>query len=296
MGIPTGVSDLKRVGVGEDYSKRQRLGSVELPQLSTNLGSLPLEIMEIVASHLAEPKDLKSFSEISYLTKGAALREINIQNESLAVSELQVLSNLNPSKPDQESSLIGFYKWFLVYLDDPNFWLRARGVQIDVNKLVELQQKLTALATNQVADQSRALKLVFYKEIASGKASFESIDDKYARLKSALVSEALELVISSSVNSELTRGLAVGLAAQRGLLTVVQALLANGQISETDRGWAVRYAAKNGDLEVVKYLLANGASISRSYRSKAIREALAGGHHSVADFLKQNLGWSCSVM
>ena len=287
MGIPTDFPGSKRSGGGEDYSKRQRLGSVELPQLSTNLGSLPLEIMEIVASHLAEPKDLESFSEISYLTKCSVLNVVNIQNESLAVNELQVLSNLNPSKPDQVSSLVDCYKNFLADLVDPTFVLRDLGAQIDVNKLRELQNKLTALATNQVAQRSRALKLVCYKEIASGKASIERINEKYESLKCALVCEALELVIASSVDPEVTRGCAVRLAAFNGHLTVVQALLANGEISEEARGLAVGLAAGKGHLSVVQFLLANG-QISEVDRGWAVHDAAAHGHLAIVKVLVEN--------
>ena len=354
--------------------------------VSTHLERLPPEILEIVVKHLPNP-DRESFFRISPLeqprTQYAVINVLNLK----AIKELQsALKDVNPSKPNQVNSFTDFYVDFLAKIQDPNFKLRMEGVKIDDKKLQELQLQLTALATNQVAERTRKLKQECQQEIIDG-ASLESIEDKYSRLKCALVSEALELVVSSSVNpdaardeavlnaaekgyfslvealladrsliqepkrsrvfalaatnghlevvrqllakgeiSEGDRGQAVTLAAERSHQEVVKALLANGKISEgskgmavinsaknghleivktlladggiseVQRGWAVIEAAKNGHLEVVKYLLVNEASISRFFRSEAIKFALAGGHHSVADFLKRNQGGSCSVM
>ena len=274
----------KRAGA-QHYSKRQRLGSEDVSKPSTHLERLPIEIMEIVAKHLAAREDLKSFSEISSLTKCSVLNVVNIQNESLAVSELQVLSNLNPSKPDQVSSVVDFYQDFITDMRDPLFWLGPQGLQIDDHKLQQLQQTLTALKTSQVAQRSRALKLACYQEILNGKASIASIDDKYASLKSTLVCEALKEIISFSVNPAFTNSFAFKWAANYGHLLVIQTLIADGPgISDSDRATALKWAAGNGHTPVVEFLLTN-SKISEEERGCAVCLAAQNGYLAVVQVL-----------
>lgn len=285
-----------RTGCEEDLSKRLELGSEKVSNTST-LQQLPLEILEMVGKHLQEdPKDLKTFFETARRFQYSVLNIIHLQ----AIKELQVLKEINPSKPANPTSVIDFYQDFLAKIQDPNFDLRNQGVKIKDQKLQELQLQLTALATNQVVERTIALKQECQNEIM-GRASFESIDDKYSNIKCALVSEALELIISSSVNPKAVRGEAVinaakkgyfsivkalladgalilesqisdvlALAEQNGHLDVVMPLLANGQISEGSRGQAVILAATSRNLEVVEALLANGAKISEGSRGQAV--------------------------
>ncbi len=185
----------------EDCVRRQRLGSQEQTQPSTHLERLPLEILEMAAQHLTNREDLKRFSEISAITKTAVLNVINTDNERLAVNELKVLGEWNSPKPQHSLSVIDFYKEFLAYLQAQVQNPHAR-VRIDDSKLQELKQILTAFATNQVVEKSRALKRECYADIISGRASIQSIDHKYASLKCEVISEVLEHIISSTVNPE----------------------------------------------------------------------------------------------
>ena len=328
MTVSNGVNPGSKRADGEHQrSEIQRQASEKVSKLSTYLDRLPFEIQAMVAKNLIQREDLKNLSEVSSNWKDVALLEINLQNEMATVKELQVLSDLLPSKPVSVSSALDLYKAFLADMRYFDLWFTARGVRIDDDKLQELQQALTALSTTQVAEQSKALKLECYKQIMSGDASIERIDEKYSTLKSALVSEAFKHIISSSINAESTRGEIVAKAALYGHLSIVQALLADGaQISEEDRGVAIDNAAENGYLSLVEALLADGAlileyqrsrafelaaqnghlevvkclvanwGISEGSRGQAVRLASRHGHHSVADFLKQNQGWSCSVM
>lgn len=306
----------KRTHEEKDCLKRQRLGSDNLPKRFTHLERLPLEIMEMVAKHLKEREDLQSFSEISALTKCSVLNVVNLQNESLAVAQLQVLGDLNPSKQKHLSSVTDFYQNFLADMRDPLFWLGPQGLQIENLKLQQLQQTLTVLKTTQVAQRSRALKLTCYQEILDGKASIASIDDKYASLKSTLVCEALKEIISFSVNPVFTNSFAFKWAANYGHLLVIKTLIADGpgisdldrtiamkwaagnghapvvefllshlNISEADRGLAVIGAAQNAHLAVVQQLLANEAKISAIDRGWAVRCSAENGYLEVVEFL-----------
>jgi ankyrin repeat protein len=289
VSIKTGDdTGFKRVGDIEEDSKRQRLGSVEQPQLSTHLESLPLEVLEELAQYFKEREDLTRFSKISYLTKGAALREINLQNKSLAITELQVLSDVNPPKPENPLSVIDFFQDILADRRDPNFANLFPGAQIDVDKLQELQKKLIALATAQVAEKFTKLELECNRGIANGDVSIESIDEKYASLKGALVCEALEFVISSSVDPEAGRGNLVRKAAQSGHSEVVKALLGKGHISELDTVRALVKASEKGHLEVVKCLLANAAQISKEKRGLAVSIVVEYGHLPIVKALLAN--------
>ena len=282
MGIPIGVSDLKGVGGGEGYSKRQTLGSQELPKPSTHFERLPVEILEMVAAHLKNQEELKSFSEISTLTKCSVLNLFNHQ----AIKELKVFSDLYPSKPEQPSSVIDIYKEFVSGILHPNSVLGYYKMPMFNNKLQELQQALTAFATNQAAERLRKLNQECYEEIIRGKASFESIDGKYASLKSELVCDALKVIIPFANFPEFIIRDVCYHAAEKGYLSVVQALLADGaKISEEYRGRAVALAAQNGHLKVVAALLADGAKISEEYRGLAFIAAASKDHLEIIQFL-----------
>ena len=277
----------KRV-VGEDCVKRQRLGSEEQTQPSTHLERLPLEILEMVAQHLTKREDLKRFSEMSSVTKTAVLNVINIDNERLGVNEIKVLGEWNSPKPKSKHSLsvVDFYKECLAGIRD---YMPSQQdiMHIDHGKLENLKQRLTACATNQVAEKFRELRRECYADIISGGASIESIDDKYASLKCALVSEALEHIISSTVNPEKTRGWVVRKAIEHGHSEILKVLLSNIVISEEDRGRAVSRAAENGHLEIVKVLLANGV-ISEYRRSEVVVYAAKYGHLEIVKALLVN--------
>ena len=273
----------------EEEKKRQKLGSTKISRPSNHLEKLPLEIMEIVAKHLTEQKDLKSFSEISSLTKCSVLNVINIQNEKLAAEELRVFCDMNPSKQEHPSSAVDLYKHFLEMMRNPSFLDSSRGVQIDVNKLQELQQLLKAFVTNQVAERLTKLKLECYQEIIKGKESIANIDDKYSNLKCALVSEALNHIITYSINPISTRRCALIELASFGHTSLVQAFLGDGtQISQDDRGWAIKAAADNGHLSVIQALLANEAQIFKEDLGGALCNGAFNNHLPVVEFLLPN--------
>ncbi len=276
---------LKRF-VGEDCVKRQRLGSEEQTQPSTHLEILPLEILEMAAEHLTNREDLKRFSEISAITKTAVLNVINTDNERLAVNELKVLGEWNSPKPEHSLSVIDFYKKCFADIRDYRQFQQDM-MPIDDGKLETLKQRLAAVATNHVVNKSRAFKRECYADIISGRASIESIDHKYASLKCKVVSEALEHIISSTVNPEKTRGWVVRKATEHGHSEIVKVLLENGVISEEDRGWAVKDAAEHGHLEIVKVLLANGV-ISEDDRGRAVSRAAYKGHLEIVKALLAN--------
>ena len=246
-------SGSERVGYDEGFSKSQGLGSKV--SNASNWQDLPLEILEMVAKHLQEdPIDLKSFFEISPLTKCSVLNVIHLQ----AIKELQVLSNLNTSEAKQSSSAIDFYLDFLANIQHPNFELREEGVKIDDSKLQKLQQALTALSTTQVAERLINLKQECYQEISKEDASIESLIHKYTSFKNAVVSDALKLIFDHSVNPRSTKSWAVKTTAEKGLVGLSQSLLAD--TAEADRGGGVRGADLVDFLAVVKICAERGIS------------------------------------
>ena len=284
MTVSNGVNpESKRADGEHQRSEIQRQASEKVSKLSTYLDRLPFEIQAMVAKNLIQREDLKNLSEVSPDWKDVALREINLQNEMVTVKELQILKDLHPSEPAHLSSAVDIYKAFLT-IRDPLFGFSM--TQIDGNKLEQLQQALTALCTNQVAERTRRLKEECQQEIMRRNSSIESIDEQYSRLKCALVSEALKLIISSSINPVSSKGLAVDLAAKQGHLDVVQSLLADGvELSIRSRGLAALSALGKGHVSVAQFLLANRAQITEIHRNDLVVRASKSGYLDVVQTL-----------
>jgi ankyrin repeat protein len=277
----------KRGPDASELAVRQRLCSEE--NVEGPLGyPLPEEIWKIVAEHL-QGIDLKNLSKVSHVCQQAALREKNIQEMNTAIKELQALSNLNPATPNGSKSALDVYQHIL--LGAGNLDLRREfyhDAMIDPAKLPDLQQKLHELSTKKAAAVFESLKHACFQNIQDKKASVRSIEEQYNRSKCALVVEALEIKIASAVDEETARGAAVVVAAQKGHLKMVQALLANKDLLELCRGDAVEVAARNGHLEIVRLLLENEAQISEEDRGLAVRFAAENGHLEIVQFLLAN--------
>lgn len=273
-----------KAGYEEDFCLSSKQDSEPLTYLSI----LPEEILKIIAEYITKKEDLNHFSEVSAKARRAALRIINLQNENLVIKALKVLGNLSPRKHNKPSSAFDLYQDFLATISDLEFNLIFEGASIDDNKLEELQQSLTALSTTQAVERSGILKKACYQQIMKGETSHASIEEKYSELKCAFVIEAVKLVIFSSLNTESSRGAAVYRAANSGHLSIVQALLSDGEISKYARGWAVRSAARRGRLDIVRFLLENEDSIDQFNRGLAVRCSASNGHLEIVQFLLAN--------
>gem|GEM_PF-4072534 len=217
-------------------------------------------------------------SSVDPVCKKVALRKKNIREMKTAMQELQALENLNPDRPENKSTAVNYYKYFLREIS-------GTYVSIDPAKVGELQQQLTALKTDEAIKQ---LQSKFYEDIKDDKVSFDSISESYDLLKIEFVVQALEHFIASGLDPIKTRSWTVQIAAQFGHLEIVQLLLANGRISEEHRGLALHYAAASGRLDIVQALLANGAQISEQHRSLAVQSAAASDHLKIVKFFLAN--------
>jgi ankyrin repeat protein len=262
----------KRGPDASDRVVRQRLCSDENVQ-GPLCQPLPEEMWKIVAEHL-QGTDLNNLSKVSHVCQQAALREKNIQEMNTAIKELQALSNLLPAAPEGSTSALDVYQYILLAADNLEFAGDLYDdAMIDPDKLPDLQQKLHELSTKKAAAVFESLKHTCFQNIQDKKASITSIEEQYNRSKCALVVEALELKISSDVNEETARGAAIVMAAQKGHLKIVQALLADRALPQVARGDAVFTAARNGHLEIVRLLLANRATIDDENRGLAVQYA-----------------------
>ena len=247
---------------------------------------LPYEMIEMVALYLPRGA-LESLSKVSDKCKAAALSAKNVQQMSEAVKQLQALCNLNPSFPQEVSSAIDFYTAFVAHIHDPFFLERYPGHAIDKDQLPNLQQQLTALATQQAVEKFSKLKEACYKEVKDQTTNLEIIEQKYLSLKIDCVAQALNCIILSTVDPEATKHHLLLEASKCGQLELVQFFLSKGPLTEGTIDWVVLSAASRGHLEIVKAAVAHGA-ISDLAKTVAIQDALQNGHPDIAQFLSQN--------
>ena len=276
----------KRAGGRDDTLVRKK----PCLSTSTHLERLPFDVKEIVVNYFSERQDLKNLSEVSKDWQNAVLRKINLQNEIAAVKELQVLSEMHSSGQRDLSSAVEFLKDYFAKIRNPDAFHHSQDAQIDDNKLQELQQKITALATTLTAKRFRILKLECYQDIIKGDSSIAILDAKYFSLKCALVTEAFEMIFASSSKPDQLRDWAISHAALSGCLPILKALLANGAgISLNRIGSLVEMAARKGHLAVVEFLFADGALVLQEDKVFALIKAAKNGHVAVVRFLLENL-------
>ena len=262
-----------------------------------NVQDLPLEILEIVASYL-RGADLENLSHVSSKFKGAALHEKNVQQMHLAIEQLALLANLKPTAAIRGSSALDVYLNFLDALGDEELLEVFSWAAIKPAALKQLKQTLTALSTQQVAEEFLALSLECFEEIRSRTWCNHCIESKYQMKKTQCIVQALDHVISHTRDPKKARGYAVKQAALKGHLKMVQALLEHEDISIEDRNEAVALAAEKGSLVVVRALLENQKIVQEDLQGLALWEAVKKGHVENVEALLESgsisdryLGW-----
>ena len=247
--------------------------------------ALPLEIWEMVASHL-QKQDLENLSKVSKKCKAAALFVKNAQEISSVKNELQVLAILNPAAPSSMTCALDFYKKFLGNLQNRALIRFNRGLEIHPDFLPQLKQRLLVLTTQEIAAEILEVSQECYREMHYNTWCFKCIEEKYLSKKTSFVLKALSYIVFATTDPKLTTERAVRTAAKYGQLEVVQHLLATGaHLNIFNRGKAVMFAAENGHFKIVKALLQNG-SITEETKTTAIQHASKQGHYAIADFLR----------
>ncbi len=290
--------------------------STQKPVISNACQPLSLEIWVIVAKHLSK-HDLNTLCQVSHQCKAAALVAKNIQEMHSAVKELQILGNLNPQNPIRVSSPVDFYQKFVAFIRRPIFLDVYDGVEIQPEQVARLQKRLTTLFTKVVVFKFLKLSQDCYKQINKNKASIQIIEQRYFIKKTAFVLRALDLLIRSTRDPELTKSWVLQTASRHGVLEIVlpilksreallayrtesvyeasihghvrvlQSLLERENITDDERGRFVTHAAENGHLDTVSCLLEHG-NISQLFRGNALMEAAKKGHLEVVKKLHQN--------
>lgn len=239
----------------------------------------------MIATYL-QNKDLENLSKVSKNCKAAALYAKNAQEMSFLKNELQVLAVLNPTAPSSMRSVLDFYKKFLCNLQNRALIRFNRGLEIHPDFLAQLKQHLLALITQEIAAEILDLSQECYREIHHNTWCFRCIEEKYLRKKTSFVLKALNYIVFSTIDPQLTTERAVRTAAKYGHLEVVQHLLATGaHLNISSRGKAVLLAAEHGHFKNVKALVENGP-IAKETKTLAIEYAYKQGHNAIADFLK----------
>ena len=277
---------------------------------------LPLEALEIVASHLNK-KDLASFYAASNQFEAAALAAKIHEQKYLARQELRALCDLQPARPKKVVSYLDLYKHIVINLnqnldDQSNL---SRCLKQDL--IPQLKRALEAFYTNEVSSSIFKLSQSCYRQIHQKHTSCSNIEQEYQQLKYALVVKALTHVASASSNPNAAKGfafktasdagyemialdllatggitqpfkaLALNSAAEHGQLKLAEALLKGGQFSQLDLGWAANFAAQNGHHEILEAILATGP-ITLQQRGSGVIDAAKNGHLTCVEALLAN--------
>ena len=240
---------------------------------------LPAEVMEIVASHL-QGEELKKLSKLSDKWNDVALRTKNVQELQKAKKELQVLANLGLSKQEKVLSVVDFYS---LILSDIRRYL-------DSNKqdsTIELQQKLQALASEQLHKEFTELSYECYKEIFKGNWCLSCIEQKYLHKKIGFVAQALNHVISATLNPSFTRDVVLKEAAKHGYTEIVKNLMCSGHTATHNRILMVEIAARQGNLDLVKFLMTDQPALLR-HLGLAFMLAQDNRHFDILDYMLES--------
>ena len=248
--------------------------SATRPRLESNaMDILPVEIWSTIASYVGK-NDLKNLSQVSHFDQMIALRALNVSEMNNLLSALKVLSTFNPQAPEKIDSDLDFYQDVLHEIH------RQQVLQILPEQQNQLQQRLTALATDAAAKDLLSLSHTIYQDIDANIAFFKDIEQKYLSKKIAYIQQAFIEIAAASTNHKHVRGFFVEAAADKNHGEIVRSLLKSGPISRRYRGMSVQNATNRGNLEIVNQLLANG-EISDNRRCFSVQEAAKQGNEQI---------------
>ena len=242
---------------------------------------LPLEALEIVASHLNK-KDLASFHQASRLFNAAAQAAKIQEQKYLAHQELRALCDLQPARPVKIVSYLDLYQHIVTDLDE-NLDAQFNLTRCLKQELIpQLKSDLEAFYTHEVASSVFELSKSCYKKMHKESSSCLDIEQEYRQLKYALVVKALTYVVSASSNPNEARGFAVKKACDAGYETIALELLVTGSITQSFRAWALYSAAGQGHLNLAEALLKSG-SIAQYDLGVASIKAAEFGHLKILE-------------
>ena len=248
---------------------------------------IPEEIWDMIAKDLDDTNLNNLFqANVNVNCTKAVLKLKNKQEMEKIGLELTVLPNLKPSKPAEVLSCIDLYQEILAQMHSNSFNSDLEFTFSSENRKV-LQAHLKAFLTQKVASKILDVKVAISEKILSNTTNFKQIEDDYSNLKRDIVLEAMNHVIGSSKNPDLTVGKAIEIAARQGDLVMVRALLNMGELQNPYRSLAVKAAAEKGHIHVIHELLAN---VNRSdfLITAAVRAAAQYGYLEIVQTFLSN--------
>jgi hypothetical protein len=244
--------------------------------------ALPIEIKQLIASHLSNP-DLKALSRVSEIHIPIALKALNELEKTTALRQLRELSNLNPEKLPVSQSLLGVYNAIVCELREENL------LNMDQPQELELKTYLETLSTHHVASGFLTLNQTISKQINANTTCFDNIEIDYLNAKKTYVIDALTHIIAAAIIPESAREIAAKIAVQAFQFDIAQALLESGPISQDGRGiLAIACSVKTTDANFFQNVI-RISEISREDRGWALRMATmrTGGFPVVHALLKR---------